>query len=194
MDQFYRNYYGKNYDKAMEKAKIVRAGMREKFIKKCPNADLSKFIFEVDLNKDGSVNSTAIYFKNSDVLSTDITSDTFLNDKSMIKYLYSNKSEVIKFPKIWKIGGTVQELPKGKRHKDFTGKGYYWDNFPTEYILNYPVNNFRLYVNGRDYFMTALPKLNITIDKTGRPTEASRFDIKQPYFQSIIGACVASYA
>ena len=42
-------------------------------------------------NQDGTLGSTAIYFKNSDVLSTDIKSSTFLNDKSMTKYLYSNK-------------------------------------------------------------------------------------------------------
>ena len=91
MNQILRNYYGKNYDKAMENAKKKRAEIRADFIKKYPNADLSKFDFEVHINQDGTVGSTAIYFKNSDVLSTDIKSDTFLNDKSMTKYLYSNK-------------------------------------------------------------------------------------------------------
>ena len=86
MDQILINYYGKNYDKAMENAKKKRSEMGTNFIKKYPNADLSKFDFEVD-NQDGTVGSTAIYFKNLDVLSTDIKRDTFLNDKSMTKYL-----------------------------------------------------------------------------------------------------------
>ena len=118
MDQILRNFYGKNYDKAMENAKKKRAEIKADFIKKYPNADLSKFDFEVDIKKDGTVGSTAIYFKNSDVLSTDITSDTFLNDKSMTKYLYSNKGHNLPLndksevkhnavPKMWKVGGTV---------------------------------------------------------------------------------------
>ena len=34
----------------------------------------------------------------------------------------------------------------------------------------------------KKYFMSSLPELNITIDKIARPTEDSRFVIKQPYF------------
>ena len=84
MDQILRNYYGKNYDKTVE-------NVSADFIKKYPNADLSKFDFEVHINEDGSVGSTDIYFKSSDVLGTDIKSDTFMSDKSMTEYLYSNK-------------------------------------------------------------------------------------------------------
>ena len=91
MDQILRNYYGKNYDKAMENAKKKRAEMPADFIKKCPKTDLSKFDFEVHINEDGTVGSNAIYFKSSDVLGTDIKSDTFMSDKSMTEYLYSNK-------------------------------------------------------------------------------------------------------
>ena len=94
-----------------------------------------------------------MYFKNSAVLGTDIKSDIFINDKSMTKYIYSNKghnlplndksvtkqldSEVkhSTFPKIWKIGGTVQVLPKARRHVGFYGKEYYCDSFPVEYVL-----------------------------------------------------------
>ena len=137
-----------------------------------PNADLRKFEFVVSLKRNGDVDSTAIYFKNSDILSTDTTSDTFLNDKSMTRYLYSNKSGKIinppkvkqlptksnksgtieennKFPSKWDSSRTIMDLPKGKKHKrmyPINGIDYYYDNFPTDIILNYPVNNFRIYV------------------------------------------------
>ena len=66
--------------------------MKADFLKKYPDVDLSKFEFDVDLNQDGTVESTTIFFKNSDVLSTDITSDTFLKDRSMTRYLHLNNS------------------------------------------------------------------------------------------------------
>ena len=147
MEQLLKNYYGKNYEKAMENSKRKRAEMRANFLKRYPNADLSKFQLEVDLKKDGSIESTSISFKHNEYLSTDITSNTFLNNKTMTKYLYSNVKAI--FPQLWDIGGTIQELPRGRTHVDFTGKGYYWDGFSTEYILNYLVNNFHLYVNGK---------------------------------------------
>ena len=61
-----------------------RLKIKSNFIKKYPNADIS-------MKQDGTVESTAIYFKNSDILSTYITSDTILNDKAVTRYLYSNK-------------------------------------------------------------------------------------------------------
>ena len=116
----------------------------------------------MNLNKNGTVQSTFVYFKNSNILSTDITSSTFLNDRTTTKYLYSNTSKYA-YSKIWKIGGTVQKLPRGKRHVGFNGKSYYWDESPVEYILTYPINKFRVYVNNTDYLMSELLPLNITI-------------------------------
>ena len=94
----------------MENSKRKRAEMRAKFLKRYPNANLRKFQFEVDLKKDGSIESTSIYFKNNEYLSTDITSNTFLNNKTMTKYLYSNVKAI--FPTLWHIGRTIQELPE----------------------------------------------------------------------------------
>ena len=190
----------------MENAKKKRAEVQADFIKKYSNADLSKFNFEVDINQDRTVGSTAIYFKNLDVLSMDIKSNTFLNDKSMTKYLYSNKGHNLSlndksmtkhldsevkhnaFPKIWRIGGTAQELPKGRRHVGFYGKEYYWDNFPVEYVLPYQINQFKVYVNNTDYFMSNLPPLNITTKNN------AKWNLKEPYFQSLVGTWIATYA
>ena len=177
MENFYKKYYGDNYDKAMENSRKEKLKMKANFIKKYPNADLTKFEFVVSMKRNGDIDSTAIYFKNSDILSTDITSDTFLNDKSMTKYLYSNKikqtaqllptirhKSETKFPSKWDSGGTIIDLPKGKKHKrmyPINGIDYYYDNFPTDIVLNYPVNNFRIYVNNNEYFNSNLPTLKI---------------------------------
>ena len=63
MQNFIKNYYGDNYDKAMENSRRERLKMRANFIKKYPNADLTKFEFVVSLKRNGDVDSTAIYFK-----------------------------------------------------------------------------------------------------------------------------------
>ena len=101
----------------------------------------------------------------------------------MTKYLYSNT-----FPNIWKIGGTVQVLPKGRKHVGFYGKEYCWDNFPVEYVLPYPINQFKVYVNNTDYFISNLPPVNITTKNN------ATWNLKEPYFQSYVGTWIATYA
>ena len=105
----------------------------------------------------------------------------------MIKYLTINKPKP-HFPKMWKLGGEIQPLPRGKRHVGFYGKSYYWDGFPTEYVLNYPINQFRIYVNNTDYFNSNLPPLYINTDQN------ALWDIRKNYFQTIIGTWIATYA
>ena len=181
-----KKYYGKNYDFVVNERKILDKKFKENFLKKYPYADMSKFYFEHDINKDGSWEKTITYFKNNPTISTDINSDTFKNYPNMTKYLYINKPKP-HFPKIWKLGGTVQELPKGRRHVDYSGKHYYFDNFPTQYVLSYPINQFRIYVNNTDYFQSNLPKLNITTN------DNAKFSLSESYFQSIIGTWIATY-
>ena len=105
----------------------------------------------------------------------------------MIKHLDS-KVKHSAFPKIWRSDGTVQVLPKGRRHVGFYGKEYYWDNFPVEYVLSYSINQFKVYVNDTDYFMSNLPPLNITTNNK------AEWNLKEPYFQSLVGAWIATYA
>ena len=130
VEDFEKAYYGKNYDKVMNEAKKDHEKLKADFLKKYPHPYISKFEFDVYYNQDGTVESTAIYFKNSDVISTDIKSSTFLNDRSMTKYLHSNNGHNLSlndrsmtkhhdsnknpknikhrvFPKIWRSDGTV---------------------------------------------------------------------------------------
>ena len=116
----------------------------------------------------------------------------------MTKYLYSNKDHATvhnvreeknsAFPRIWRAGGAVQVLPKGRKHVGFDGKSYYWDNFPVDYVLNYPINQFKICVNESNYSMSNLPPLNITTNIK------AKWDLKEPYFQSLVGAWISTYA
>ena len=85
----------------------------------------------------------------------------------MTKYPHINNNP---FPKIWQLGGT-QKVICDKSH---------WllcDNFPTKNVLDYPVNNFRVYVKNNQYFMSQLPPLVITTN----------------YYQSVVRAWLGRY-
>ena len=151
-------YYGKNYDYVMKNIKDVE--LEKKYLKKkYPYADMSKFDFEADFDKNAVFQGYHIWFKNNPFLSTDINSDTFKNDPNMTKYLTINRP-VEKFPKIWKSDGKIQEIPKSN---PLTVEGFtIYDQYPDHLILNYPIENFRIYINNKDYFLSKLPILNIT--------------------------------
>ena len=190
-------YYGKSYNYVMKNIKEDVALLKKFFKKKYPYADMSKFSFEADFNKDGVFQGYHVWFKNNDMVSTEVfkkdsnleeLNETFKNDPNMVKYLTINKPKP-HFQKIWKLGGgEIQVLPRGKRHVGFYGKSYYWDEFPTEYVLNYPINQFCIYVNDTDYFHSNLPPLYIDTDQN------ALWDIRKNYFQTLIGTWIATYA
>ena len=103
----------------------------------------------------------------------------------MTKYLYDSP-----YPRIWRSGGSVIDLPREKKHKrDYliNGVDFYYDYFPVTEILNYSLNNFRIYVNYREHFMSRLPQLST---KSGYN---AKWDLKDSYFQSLVATWTASY-
>ena len=101
---------------------------------------------------------TDLKFKNNPVYQKDLYGDhkVIITAKLLSNI---NKEKNTQFPSKWDSGGTIIDLPKGKKHKrmyPINGIDYYYDNFPTDIILNYPVNNFRIYVNNNDYFNSNL--------------------------------------
>ena len=70
----------------------------------------------------------------------------------------SNTKE--RFPSIWQSNGTIQKIPESNIKYV---EGYHvTDKCPDHYILDYPIENFRIYVNSNDYFMSKLTVINIT--------------------------------
>ncbi len=75
--------YGKEKEvKVLRNMKIGQANAKRKFLKKYPDANISKFKFEAKLTDDGDIDSYKTYFKLAEKDSFDITSDTFLNNKT----------------------------------------------------------------------------------------------------------------
>ena len=70
---------------------------KAQFLRKYPNADLSKFEF--------------VSYTNTKGHNLDINSSTFKNDKYLTKYIYINRPKS-KFPNIWLSGGKIEKLPK----------------------------------------------------------------------------------
>ena len=70
---------------------------------------------------------------------------------------------------------------------------WFWDEFPVDYVLNYPVNKFKIYVSDLKYFNSNLPELDTTINQQVRNTKQDKFDMSQHYYASLVGAYVASY-
>ena len=193
-----KNYYGKIYDYVKQNSAEDVAMMKKQFLKKYPNADMSKFEFYANFHKNGNFIDAEIYFKNNEFVSTNIQSNTFKNDPEMTKYLFNHTPTTIIveiFKKIFTAVGTIQPLPKGEKHKadyPINGKKCFWDNFPTVMVLNYPVDEFKIYISNDEYFHSNFPELD-TINQQVRETKQDKFDMSQHYYDSLVGAYVASY-
>ena len=52
-EQSYRQYYGINYNKALNNLRTTKKRLKDEFEKKYPNAQVSRFSFNVVLSKTG---------------------------------------------------------------------------------------------------------------------------------------------
>lgn len=124
-EKSYRQYYGENYDKALNNLRKTKKRLRDEFEKKYPNAHISRFSFNVTLSKTGDVTGTSVPFKIRHNQFLDITTNTF-------KELYSG--ELYWSPRIWDTGGTVQPFVLASN------------------TLTYNVRKFTIYVDARTGF------------------------------------------
>ena len=137
-EEIFRNYYGKNYEKVKAAAPIEIRKMKANFIKKYPNATLSKFDFNVTFAKDGTVESRDIFYKVDDLTSYDITSDTFRTNPEWTKYLH------------WVEGWrSVRSDAIFRPNKDF----------------KIDVHTFKVYVTETENFLTKLEPIKPSYDK-----------------------------
>ncbi len=156
--------YGKDKEaKVLRNMKRGQANAKRKFLAKYPDADVSKFKFEVKLTDEGDIDSYETYFKLTEKDSFDITSDTFLNNKTWKKYLTSNKERSFG---IWFADGFVQT---------------YKENTTTKNI-----NKFKVYITDSKYFEANLPPFSIT-------NTSNKNDKKNPYLVAIMAAFMSTY-
>ncbi len=159
--------YGKDKEaKVLKNLKIGQANAKRKFFEKYPDADVSKFRFEVELTNEGDIDSYETYFKLTEKDSFDITSDTFLNNKKWIKYLTSNKDKGFG---IWLANGTIQTY-----------------DINHETTTNMDINKIIIYVTDDNWFLADLSPYTIT-------NTLSADYKKNPFLASLLAAYVTTY-
>ena len=138
-EKSYRQYYGENYEKALNNLKVTKNQLKEEFIKKYPNAHLDRFSFNVVLSKTGDVLGTSVSFKVRDGQFLNITTNAF-------KELYSG--ELYWSPRIWGTTGMVQPFVKN--------------------LSDLNVNSFKIYVTNELFFDANLPGLEIKNNESSK--------------------------
>ncbi len=159
--------YGKDKEvKVLNNLKIGKANAQKKFLEKYPDADVSKFKFQVILTNEGDIKGYETYFKLTEKDSFDITSDTFLSNKKWTKYLKSNEDRGFG---IWFANGTIQ--PYDINHETTTSMD---------------INKIKIYVTDDKWFLSDLSPYTIT--NTLSPDYR-----KNPYLTALLAAYVSTY-
>ena len=140
----------------------LRPDGEELFYQKYPRGDASKFTFGYNDDDQGKLKYIDIYYNK--VGGGYLSDPRFKNNSNFTKYLYNCPYHRIIDGEVEGVLLIYQKEKKHKRAYPINGVDFYYDNVPVDIVLDYPVNNFRIYVNDRDYFMSKLPQLNIKSD------------------------------
>ena len=141
------------YMKVLKRPDVVLASNRARnkvmseFKAEYPNADMSRFEFEVDVGLDGGVTGVITNFKVGKDTSYDITSDGF----KWVKFLSSFVPTRDGWPTIWASGGSIPKFSNLREPKHEWGIHHY-PVFQKAVNLGYPLHNFKVYVSDTDYF------------------------------------------
>ena len=206
MDDFIRKNY-KNPEKVIKLFHSEHDKLEKNFFREYPKADTNKFAFQVDINKDGTLGNTRVFFQVDDMSAFDIESKEFTSNPKYTKYLHSGTKKE-PWPRVWSDGGSKPEFTRLIFPKDLSTKcvNHKCDipddtQFQEPVDLKQSLHNFRVYVNGRDYFMSNLPHVYAKWS-SGKVFDENKlveiryndFDYKtEPYFAMICGAYIASY-
>ena len=165
-EKFSKEYFGTNYEKA--KRNYEAATLREKlnFQRNYSSANLENFLFDADISKTGDVIRTMTRFKGDESL-PEITSYFFKTYYS--DFLYWQ-------PRLWGPSGTVQK---------FTSN---FNSLPYDSLLA-----FRIYVDEKQSFLSNFENLNTSWK--GTENDITKVAVKEddPYFCSLLSACVLSH-
>ena len=167
MEDFIKKNY-KNPERVIELYHSEHSKLEGNFFKKYPQADIDKFSFQVDINKDGTLESSKVFFSVDSISSFDVESKNFKTNPEYTKYLHSG-SKVEAWPVVWDAGGykpkfTRLRYPKDPSMKCVKHKCDIPDDtqFQEPADLKQSLHNFRVYVNSRDYFMSNPPHVYAT--------------------------------
>ena len=145
------------YMKVLKRPDVVLRGNKahkkaiSSFKEKYPNADMSKFEFEVDIDLSGKATDVVTYYKVDEDTSYDITSDGFKSNPEWVKFLSSFVPTRDGWPTIWASGGSIPKFSNLREPKHEWGIHHY-PVFQKAVNLGYPLHNFKVYVSDTDYF------------------------------------------
>jgi hypothetical protein len=208
------------FDKYMEVLKLpnVQRDSNEaqkaeisKFKAKYPNADMSRFEFEIDLDLSGRVTDVVTYFKVDDDTSYEVNSDGFRSNPAYVKFLSSAIETRDGWPSIWASDGDIPAFSHLREPKHEWGIHHY-PTFQSAVNLGYPLHNFRVYVSDTNYFYSKFTPIALhdwknksvlyennrgTIAlpsgvETDIPTASMDF-VNEPYFTQVCSANIATF-
>ena len=208
--QIFREYYGKNYKKALKKNILERKRLKKTFFGKYPYADASRFEFNVSIGKDLSVTERTVLFKVDDTTSYDVSSSTFKNNVEWGKYL-TGEYTVGSWPEMWLLITPYSvpvfshliypNNPDKKLFKDGTSS---IDDvrFQMPLKLGYEIHDFDINVTDTRKFRVNMPPVRAIWKGEGRKltgykdSDIRKVDVdylNDPYFAMICAAYVTTF-
>ena len=208
------------FDKYMEVLKLpnVQRDSNEaqkaaisKFKARYPNADMSMFEFEVDLDLSGRVTDVVTYFKVDDDTSYEVNSDGFRSNPAYVKFLSSAIETRDGWPVVWASGGGIPAFSHLREPKHEWGIHHY-PTFQSAVNLGYPLHNFRVYVSDTNYFYSKFTPIALhdwknksVLYENNRGTNAlpsgvetdirtaSMDFVNEPYFTQVCSTYIATF-
>ena len=111
MEDFIKKNY-KNPEGVIELYHSEHSKLENNFFKKYPLADIDKFSFQVDINRDGILESSRVFLSVDSISSFNVESKDFKNNPEYTKYLYSvvRPSIGLKFGAMEDLDQNLQDL------------------------------------------------------------------------------------
>ena len=170
-----KEFFGNHYERAKRNYELVTSREKIKFQQKYPYANVEDFFFNADIARNGDVVGTSVKYKKIRSL-PDITGHIFKK----------NYEDVLHWqPRIWGPEGTIQKFVTNT-------SPFPYDN----------VTKFGIYVTenersepsaASEYFPSNFEILNITWKGTEKDIRKVSVDENDPYFCSLLSACVISH-
>ena len=142
------------------RSEMARKKAVSEFKAKYPNANMSRFEFEVDVDLSGNVTGVVTNFKVDDDSTYDITSDGFTSNPTYVKFLSSFVATRNGWLLIWASGGDIPAFSHLREPKHEWGIHHY-PTFQSVVNLGYPLHNFKVYVSDNNYFYSKFTPIEL---------------------------------
>ena len=165
-EKFSKSYFGVNYEKAKRNYELGVSREKLSFQRKYPSANIENFVFDADLTKEGDLIRNFTKYIDKEGIPYEITGYIF-------KKFYADTLHWQ--PRIWGPDGTVAPL------------------VPNTNPLPYDVIKFKIFVNEKESFLSNFEVLETHYKGTGKDITKVAVDKEDPYFASLLAACIISH-